>query len=180
MAKNASTRTTISVPADLKRRMEKVKEGVNWSALACRAFEEKLGEIATRKVKKNMSDVIQRLRASKQQTDSVFYRDGFELGQDWARTKAEANDLERLELSRTEAGRDWDTFFETGVGSAYGPDEVFAMVLLDKDNHDRTSMRECIEFNFGDTDANCLGSAEFIRGFAAGALDVWSEVKDEL
>lgn len=41
-----SVRTTISIPADLRRRMCKVKEDVNWSALACVAFEAKLLEIA--------------------------------------------------------------------------------------------------------------------------------------
>ncbi|MHC4179286.1 MAG: hypothetical protein ACYSWU_17370 [Planctomycetota bacterium] len=38
--------TSISVPPDLKRRMDKVKEPVNWSAVACQAFEQKLAEIS--------------------------------------------------------------------------------------------------------------------------------------
>jgi len=38
-------RTTISVPRELKGRMDKVKEGVNWSALACQAFQTKLAEL---------------------------------------------------------------------------------------------------------------------------------------
>jgi len=48
------TRTTISVPADLKGRMNKVKEDVNWSALACQAFQGKLAEIAAKKERKTM------------------------------------------------------------------------------------------------------------------------------
>jgi len=47
------TRTNISIPADLKRRMDKVSEGVNWSALACRAFEDKVAEMETRNLSKN-------------------------------------------------------------------------------------------------------------------------------
>ena len=44
--KRPSVRTNISVPADLKCRMEKVEDDVNWSALACRAFEAELGQPA--------------------------------------------------------------------------------------------------------------------------------------
>jgi hypothetical protein len=47
-------RTTITVPADLKRRMDAVKEEVNWSALAASAFEAKLAEIAKKKEIKKM------------------------------------------------------------------------------------------------------------------------------
>jgi hypothetical protein len=46
MAKKKNIGTMISVPADLKRRMGKVKEGVNWSAVACRAFEKRLDRLA--------------------------------------------------------------------------------------------------------------------------------------
>lgn len=42
-------RTTISLTEDLKRRMSDVEEVVNWSAIACRAFEEKLVEITAKK-----------------------------------------------------------------------------------------------------------------------------------
>jgi hypothetical protein len=58
-------RTTISISADLKRRIDKAGEDVNWSAIAARAFESKLADIAAKKEKKNMDDVIQRLRASR-------------------------------------------------------------------------------------------------------------------
>ena len=61
MSKHA--RTTISIPPDLKARMEAVDEPVNWSALACRAFEQKLAEIIKRKGSSNMNDVINRLGA---------------------------------------------------------------------------------------------------------------------
>ena len=47
MAKHA--RTTISVPSELKARMDAVDESVNWSAVACQAFELKLAEITKRK-----------------------------------------------------------------------------------------------------------------------------------
>src|SRR6516225_5119268 len=42
-------RTTITVPPDLKARMEAVEESVNWSAIACQAFEQRLAEITRRR-----------------------------------------------------------------------------------------------------------------------------------
>jgi hypothetical protein len=53
-----SFRTTITVPQDLKERMDAVQVDVNWSAVAARAFEEKLVEIASKKEKREMSDFI--------------------------------------------------------------------------------------------------------------------------
>lgn len=41
------TRTSISLPGDLKRQMSKVGETVNWSAVACRSFKAKLEDMST-------------------------------------------------------------------------------------------------------------------------------------
>ena len=59
--KTGVTRTSISVLRDLKKRMNKVKEPVNWSGIACRAFEIHLGDITAKKEHKKMSDVIMNL-----------------------------------------------------------------------------------------------------------------------
>ncbi len=42
----ATVGTMISVPYKLKQRMGKVRENVNWSAIACLAFRKKLDKIA--------------------------------------------------------------------------------------------------------------------------------------
>jgi len=52
-----------SIPDELKKRMDRVKEPVNWSSLAADAFELKLGEIARRQEEKTLEEVIARLRA---------------------------------------------------------------------------------------------------------------------
>jgi len=41
-------RMNISVPDGLRKRMDKLKQDVNWSALACGAFESHLAEVAAR------------------------------------------------------------------------------------------------------------------------------------
>jgi hypothetical protein len=108
-------RTTISVPRDLKRRMDAAKEPINWSAIACRAFEEKLAEIATKKEEKTMADIIQRLRATK---PDLIYQQGLADGRRWASEQAEYEDLLRLErfYEKKRSGRDWEKFFDRDYG----------------------------------------------------------------
>jgi len=108
-------RTTISVPRDLKRRMDTVKEPVNWSAIACRGFEEIIAEIANKKEEKTMADVIQRLRTTK---PDLLYQQGQSDGRRWASERAEYEDLLRLEqlYDKKRAGRDWEKFFDRDYG----------------------------------------------------------------
>src|SRR6266446_8123193 len=94
--KHVSTRTTISVPAQLKVRMEQVRESVNWSAIACQAFENKLAEIAARKENKSMNDVVERLKASLRSDQGKSFNEGYEAGTNWAENTATAAELARL------------------------------------------------------------------------------------
>ena len=52
-----------------KERMNAAGKGTNWSAVACRAFEARLAEIAAAKKKKDIEDVVQRLRGSRLRRD---------------------------------------------------------------------------------------------------------------
>lgn len=177
-------RTTISVAADLKRRMDKVKEPVNWSALACRAFEQKLGEIAAKKEKKTMDDVIQRLRASRQQFDDRDYSKGLEAGKEWAKSDAEAVELQRLAKLRetidADARDSWQDWFETGGSrSAWGAWERFVFLIRPETDGDRSACGEFWEEVLGD-DVHMAGGAAWLRGFADGALEIWWEVERQL
>jgi len=58
-----TVRTTISVPAGLKTRMAAVRRSVNWSAVAARAFESKLDELAAARKRSDMHRTAERLRA---------------------------------------------------------------------------------------------------------------------
>jgi hypothetical protein len=152
--KPSSFRTTISVPRDLKRRMEAVKEGINWSAIACRAFEDKLAEVATNKEEKTMAAVIQRLRATK---PDALYQQGYEDGRYWASERAGYEDLVRLEqlYVKRRAERDFD------FGAWRGVCELFW---------------DCIVGG----DRKKVDDPSYVRGFAEGVLALWSEVKDYL
>jgi hypothetical protein len=73
-----TVQTSISIPSHLRSRMDAVDEQVNWSAIACQAFEQKLAEINKRKELRDISDVVIRLRASRRQFENEQYQAGHE------------------------------------------------------------------------------------------------------
>jgi hypothetical protein len=171
MSKKTFT-TSISVPMELKKRMGKVKEDINWSAIACQAFQSKLAEIATQKEKLEMDDVIERLRLSKQQHVSESHREGLAAGEEWARKYAGFTELEALGKMYEE--RDFETYFEVDDSSADGPAERIA---------DRINPN--IEFwdsAVGDNDEARaqIENPDFLRGFCDGARQVWLDVASKL
>jgi hypothetical protein len=155
-------RTTIYVPDDLKERMDRANqatEEVNWSQVACRAFEMKLGELATNKEIRQKQDVIQRLRASKLKSDDSNYKEGLELGRRWAEETAEADDLERLT-----SGEGWNS-----------ADELAEFITGDADDHKAAFWK-----SVGDDLDSLLKSRSFLDGFVQGAAGVWCQVRDEV
>jgi hypothetical protein len=167
MSDDKYARTTISLPPEVKAQMEMVEEPVNWSAVACRAFEDKLAEIAAQKEKKDMSDIVARLRASKRQSEDTHYKEGFEVGREWAGDTAEAEELQRLESFAEDRVqyRDWDANL---VVSAVWPDE-----------DDRYAVENFWEQALGDN-TSAKDDSSFVKGFVEGALALWHEVKKQL
>ena len=96
MSEAGVVRTNISLPRELKARMDKV-QGVNWSAVASEAFERKLLELASKKEAKGMDEVIARWKAAAQLEANRDYQEGRELGEKWAKDKATPRQLRRLQ-----------------------------------------------------------------------------------
>src|SRR5262245_55222501 len=109
-------RTTITVPHDLKRRMLRVGT-VNWSAVACQAFEATLSNRMKQQGERTMTDLperegaIERLRrlknlppASESPRD---FESGFRCGRRWAMVTATPQELGRLEAFSKEASQQW-------------------------------------------------------------------------
>lgn len=177
--KAGSFRTTISIPQDLKRRMDKAGPDVNWSAIAATAFEAKLAEIAAKKVKKNMDDVIQRLRASKTSSENELYQEGFEVGQQWAKEDAEAIELKRLQNLRDHLAMAWEGCFDPASQQTYNASQWVVFAIRPETDKDRHAAEEF----WGDVLVDEFPKAEedqFVRGFAEGALEVWAEVSPHL
>jgi hypothetical protein len=175
-------RTTVSVPLDLKERMDTVAGQVNWSQVAVRAFEEKLAALAAAKKEKTMADAIQRLRASKLRDEDAEYQTGENAGREWAENMAEARELRRLEklLDGPAASDDWtwddDSWDECGVASY-----VLGVMLnlKDDDGHYRADpmhsagfWKEILEDKYPD--------GSLIEGFVEGAVAFWREVEEQM
>jgi hypothetical protein len=172
------TRTTISVPAALKARMDAVDETVNWSAVACQAFESKLAEIITRKGARDMEEVIQRLRASKRESDDVRYQEALEVGRDWAENQAEAVELQRLTHFREENPGGGEEFESSTARMSYSLEHIVAFAIGGPEvDGSLACAQEFWESAVGEDES--LDSA-FLRGFVDGAVAIWYQVRDRL
>jgi hypothetical protein len=166
----------VYVPEALKRRMAKIK-GVKWSPIACAAFEGKLGELAARKETKNMQDVIDRLRASNMADLSEKQSSGSRAGREWAKSKAEAAELKRLQRALDVASPNQPEPFVDNDGSAHSGAEVFVFTIRPEFNRNRAEANDFWSWAIGDDD---LPEGEFVQAFAEGAVEVWQEVQDKL
>jgi hypothetical protein len=175
-----TVRSNISIPADLKARMDAIEEPVNWSAVASQAFEAKLAEIITRRGAKQMEDVITRLRASNRKGESEAKAAGREAGLLWASDEAEAEELERLERAWNENTNNSLGTFSTEWDGAYGPEERFVFTIRPEDDTDRDAAAQFWTTVHGEDYADFTSRDGFVQGFFEGALEVWSEVKDKL
>ncbi len=183
MAENeGSIRTTISICARLKSRMKRVKEPVNWSKIACRAFEDKLAEIAAKKEKKTMSDVVERLRASSRSHQGETFMDGYETGNRWGETLASFAELKRLanfQDSRRAQSRDaWELWFSPH-GDHLPWITLVGVIQDDKNPHPVTTAQPFWRSVFGEHSSKA-GEGAFLRGFVEGAVDLWLRVEKKL
>lgn len=179
--KHGSFRTTISVPADLKARMDRVNEPVNWSALACAAFEKKLAEIAAGKEKSTMNDVVERLRASIRSEEGEQFKLGYETGTKWAEHQATAAQLARLEAfqvqTKAKSQAEWQNWFR--LSHSHKPWAEIVRVIAGDQNLRTLNVQKFWVSVAGEK--NQLPNAEdFLRGFAEGAVDLWVRVQEQL
>lgn len=173
----AVERISVSIPEDLKERMDTVTEPVNWSQVAAQAFEVKLAEIAAKKVERTMDDVAQRLRVSKLEGGSKLVKAGREGGRKWAEDKAEWRELEKLNDARDD--------FERGLKKKGVP---YFYKTLDWTTFLGDSASDQADFwnPYGGRAAggSQLGKhhphIDFVVGFWIGALEVYDQLKDTL
>lgn len=172
-------RMTISVPNELKGRMEAAGEDVSWSAVACAAFEAKLAEIIKQRGAKTMEDVVTRLRASKRKAGGEQYEKGREAGEAWAKNDAEADMLERLTEYREACAGDRYTFEDYFGMDTQAPLDhagwIAAAILAPPGEQDTNEARAFADDIFGEHRTN-----DYIRGFVDAAVEVWESVRSRL
>ena len=150
------------MPEDLARRMARAKD-VNWSALACDAFELELGRIAESKSRKTMQDVIDRLRGTAKVANDESYNAGHRRGRLWAERFAKWHQLQRL----AEGVEQWTEEEQL----AY-----HAFQALDESLYD--AAEDWFDEEFSLLDISSFTSA--VRGWVDGAISVYEAVADEI
>ncbi len=187
-------RTTITVPYGLKRRMQRVA-AVNWSAVACQAFEAKLAELSPAKGNLEMSDnpsmddAIERLRRLKNLPERAQqprdFEEGFQCGRHWAMAKATPVELRRLESFSQEAGQQW-AVMDSHSGKDMMKKIAFAVTGIDAPAHRErrrgpvpAALRQFwpVKVGLSERPDDCLS---FARGFCEGAMGFWSQAKEKL
>ncbi len=173
------SRTTITVPRQLKRRMKAVRDAVNWSAVACEAFAAKLAELAKQEECTSTQDVVERLRKLKSaDTENASYREGAAQGRRWAMNTATPDQLERLDAFRNEmSSADWKCRLETKEGCRElirRIDPSTAPGAAGGRGRERAFWRDLFD------PRSMADIPSFFRGFAEGAIAVWRDVRDQL
>lgn len=92
-------RTTITVPSELKARMKKARALVNWSSVACDAFEKKLSELGPIEEVTSIDVAVARMKsvnAMGSEFGEGVLETGKESGKRWALNFATPNQLQRM------------------------------------------------------------------------------------
>lgn len=161
-------RISIYIPDDMKARMDKASDDVSWSAVAQRAFSVELDFVESVKEIKTMSDVIERLRTSKQRFAQNELSRAREAGVEWAKKRAQFNELRQIAR-----------FDTVGLDMLSGEEAAAYVVnfVIGGDHFDESDLA----YFFGiDEDALDSITPEYVEGFVEGAVAVWEEVEDEI
>lgn len=170
-------RMNLYVPNDLKRRMDKVRDPVSWSAIAAQAFEQELGELAAKKHRKRRADVIQRLRSSKLTAKSELAKRGRVDGRCWAEESAEADELQHLAALFTQGGREVEAVLAPARGGSPG-DAFFRTIRPDEEGGRRVAGKFWKDLLGASADA--ARDSGYVIAFADAAVELWNEVEDKV
>jgi hypothetical protein len=206
-AEPAYARTTITIPLELKARMEKLGGRVNWSAIASEAFESRFSELEQDEPMPELpdkNDALQRLKRLRDEPE--FQPRGkssrpYVLGKRWAMADAHPNELQRLEefVHRCEIIHPLDEL-KAGPRERHAVKELFRDLTLSilgyKDRPNSIGQtrvrgtdvgqvrREVTSFWEEGVGVKLHPSShldrEFLSEFTQGALDFWKEAKDQL
>ena len=197
-------RTTITVPVELKERMKIARALVNWSAVACEAFEEKLKEIGPIEEITSIEGALRRMQAVQQQASSPDANPGgVDAGKQWAMNFATPTQLASLEGFRNQMSmEDWTDLMTSRDGfkelarciepargarqggrptpkrrrSGRGGLPRHVGQGMGSVGHSQGWEREFWQSILDERPE----SPDFYWGFANGALEIWAQIKDQL
>lgn len=199
--KTLYARTTITIPGELKARMERVGSRVNWSAVASQAFESQLSELEEKELSMpempDKDEALKRLRRLKNQPESEDRRKSsraYQLGKHWAMADAHPNELQRLEefCRRNEINRPVDQW-KIEFHDRQAVNRLFRELTMSILGYDRLADAQRARSELKPFWEQRVGVAmdpaqrhrdlegpEFLSEFTQGALDFWGDVKDQL
>jgi len=124
-----------------------------------------------------MSDVVNRLRASKRKFENEQYQDGHAAGQSWAKEEAEAGELIRLEELHRHV--DLAYFLYTDQDCKYSAAELLVFHVWPEYQGDRHAAGTFWE-RLGHQGQMDGPQDDFVRGFVDGAVSVWNDVRNQI
>lgn len=152
-------KVSIYVSDEMKRQMDELGNQVNWSQIAQLNFAHAIStQTAIRN--RDMTSVVERLRASRNTYEQQHTAGGFKDGREWAELRAEYDELRSfgdIEDSLDNFGSGYEAL-HAAVGEEGMPEH------------------HTIDMWFGGEKV----TSEYVRGFIQGAAEVWKEVKDQL
>lgn len=183
------TRITLSVPIDLKEQMDLSGRDVNWSAVACQAFRDKLKTLIA--PASSMEAVLERLRSTVDHSDRRLYATYRQRGDGWGRDEATAAELERVNALRESAVREHGSLENWLDAQKPGPwtnPMILGMTILGGGPiNPEAAVRRAADV-LGDPIAASKPNAEqrgdtesaneAVRGFIDGVADLWLQVRD--
>ena len=195
-------RTTITVPFELKKRMKKVRGQVNWSAVACEAFENKLEELGPVEEITSVEEAIKRMKAIGENGPAAEAdKSGTEAGKHWAMNFAQPGQLKRIEAFKSSMSADeWEeSMCSRGAAKELAiqidPRAGRNLGATPEDDGPRRhrSRRRGGRGPGGHGPGGWYGPREvwrsildcrpehpaFFFGFAEGALEIWDQMKDQ-
>ena len=161
---------SIYVPDDMKARIDKF-EDTNWSGIAQGAFNIRLDQLEAVKEIGEMSDVIERLRASKTEFVQTSLSYGTSDGANWAKREAS------YALLRSMAMVDDSVLEQQNDGQSA------ATLVYHRIHRGEVENPHAYEISvlFGIAEEVApLITPEYVIGFVQGAREVWEEVADKI
>lgn len=169
-------RVTITVPGDLRKRMQSTAESVNWSAVATKAFEEKLAEVVAKRETQSLDDAVQRMRASRLASADGAYADGFERGREFVTQHADWKFCEGLKGAMAE----WTDARWAQAQQDGGAGAALELVLKRVDPQRFKAAKAVRGFLVDHVGDHLPSAVQFARGWCEGALSCFRQIEERV
>lgn len=180
-------RVNISVPKDLKSRMEQIGDGVNWSAVATEAFRRKVLEMESKPTTDDTNALAARYDAAEEMEGQEQYQEGRRAGEQWVREGNAQTVLRAMRrLEKVDENPAEDVEYMLGVygngmnqGTAVG---LAGMMGCTDEGEGRQSHWHKVKAFWAEILDNKDGAEQieeyqFALGFVHGAMELWQKIQ---